>query len=108
MPSIEIAASENTKTAFAVWMPFAKFNIGFADVSQTAKAVFVFSEAAISIDGTNSAASSYFRFGCGVVRRYGLTSLKPLGKSVLASSLLTEETMMQSSPCFQSDGVATL
>ena len=50
----------------------------------------------------------YLRFGCGVVLRYGLTSVKPLGKSVAASSLLTAGTMMQSLPCSQFAGVATL
>src|ERR1043166_6007981 len=46
--------------------------------------------------------------GCGTMRRYGRTVFQPPGKAVLASASDTEGTMMTSSPCFQSDGVATL
>ena len=39
--------------------------------------------------------------------RYGFFATNPFGNFVLASSSLTAGTMMTSSPCFQSAGVAT-
>ena len=56
---------------------------------------------------TGAPASTYL-LGCGVIRRYGLTALKPFGNRSLASSSETAGTMTTSSPSFQLTGVATL
>jgi hypothetical protein len=49
-----------------------------------------------------------YLFGCGRTRRYGLTVFQPCGNSFSASSLVTAEPMITSSPSFQLAGVATL
>lgn len=53
-------------------------------------------------------ASAHDLFGWGVRRRYGFSLRYPFGKSLSASESGTAGTMMQSSPCFQFTGVATL
>src|SRR5574341_1813469 len=52
--------------------------------------------------------SAGYRFGCGVVRKYGLIVLCPLGNLAGTSASATEGEIMQSCPGFQSAGVATL
>jgi hypothetical protein len=48
------------------------------------------------------------RFGCGVIRRYGLSAFQPFGNFFFISSgSVSDGTMTQSSPSFQSAGVAT-
>ena len=50
----------------------------------------------------------FYKFGWGVVRKYGLITLCPFGNLAGMSASATAGTMMQSSPCCQSTGVATL
>ena len=50
----------------------------------------------------------HYLFGCGVIRKYGFSALKPFGNLRFSSSgSWREGTITQSSPCFQSAGVAT-
>src|SRR5258706_14963812 len=62
------------------------------------------------VDGDHRAAASLAAgfFGSVTMRRYGLGAFQPWGYFCLASSSVTEPTMMTSSPGFQLTGVATL